>query len=127
LSSGCDAAPAQQVARIASQHRKCLLPDTLPRQDAYRVESGMAPDFFSEVTMRILITAAMFSVLALSPASAKMMACTAANIGTSAQAMEPGQTAANKEIAAANTDVSNGKMRSACKHYMNAQKLSMAK
>jgi hypothetical protein len=77
--------------------------------------------------MRILITAAIFSVLALSPASAKMMACTGANIGASAQAMEPGQTPANKEIAAANTDMSNGKMRSACMHYMKAQKMSMAK
>jgi hypothetical protein len=101
----------------------------IPCRDKMRIALSPAwrRIFFSEVTMRILITAAMFSVLALSPASAKMMACTAANIGTSAQAMEPGQTAANKEIAAANTDVSNGKMRSACKHYMNAQKLSMAK
>jgi hypothetical protein len=89
----------------------------------------MSPDYFSnEVTMRILITAAMFSVLALSPASAKMMSCTTANIGNSAMSMMPdGQTAANKEMAAANTDVSNGKMRSACKHYAKAQKLSMAK
>ena len=77
--------------------------------------------------MRILITAAMFSVLALAPASAKMMACTPANIGTSAQGMMPGDTPANKEMAAANTDISKGKMRSACKHYMKAQKLSMAK
>ena len=77
--------------------------------------------------MRLLITAAMFSVLALSPVSAKMMACTQANIGTSAQGMAPGQSEANKEMAMANTDVSTGKMRSACKHYMKAQKLSMAK
>jgi hypothetical protein len=78
--------------------------------------------------MRILITAAMLSMLALSPASAKMMACTQANIGASASAMSiEGQTAANKEIAAANTAISNGKMRAACMHYMKAQKLSMAK
>jgi hypothetical protein len=78
--------------------------------------------------MRILITAGVFAVLALSPVSAKMMACTTANIGTSALAMSPdGQTPANKEIAAAATDVSNGKMRSACMHYANAQKLSTAK
>jgi hypothetical protein len=78
--------------------------------------------------MRILVTAAIFSVLALSPVSAKMMACTTANIGTSAMAMMPeGQSAANKEMAMANTDVSNGKMRSACMHYMKAQKMSMAK
>jgi hypothetical protein len=78
--------------------------------------------------MRILVTAAIFSVLALSPVSAKMMACTTANIGASAMAMMPeGQSAANKEMAMANTDVSNGKMRSACMHYMKAQKMSMAK
>jgi hypothetical protein len=77
--------------------------------------------------MRILITAAIFSVLALSPASAKMMACTPANIGASAAAMPAGPTPANKEMSMANTDVSNGKMRSACKHYMKAQKMSMAK
>ena len=41
--------------------------------------------------------------------------------------MAPGQNAANKEMAAANADMSNGKMRKACAHYMKAQKLSMAK
>ena len=65
---------------------------------------------------------------ALSPVSAKMMACTPANIGSSAMAMMPeGQSAGNKEMAMANTDMSNGKMRSACMHYMKAQKMSMAK
>ncbi len=77
--------------------------------------------------MRILVTAAIFSVLALSPASAKMMACTTANMGASAMAMAPGQSAANKEMAAANTALSTGKTKSACMHYMKAQKLSMAK
>jgi hypothetical protein len=41
--------------------------------------------------------------------------------------MAPGQTGANKEMAMANTDMSNGKMKSACMHYMKAQKMSMAK
>jgi hypothetical protein len=77
--------------------------------------------------MRILITAAMLSALALAPASAKMMACTAANIGTSAQAMGPGPTPANKEMAMANTEMGTGNMKKACMHYMKAQKLSMAK
>jgi hypothetical protein len=67
--------------------------------------------------MRILVAAAMLSglavSLAVSPASAAMMA--------------PGQTPANKEMAAANMDMSNGKMGSACRHYMKAQKMSMAK
>jgi hypothetical protein len=115
-------------AHVALQHQKCLFPETFRREDAYRANPAWRRIYFySEVTMRILITAAMLSVLALTPASAKMMACTAENIGTSAQAMAPGQTPANKEMAMANTDVSNGKMRSACMHYMKAQKMSMAK
>jgi hypothetical protein len=89
----------------------------------------MSPDYFpTRVKMKILITAAMLSVLALSPASAKMMACTTGNIGSSAiAAMPEGQSAANKEFAAANTDISKGNMRGACKHYAKAQKVTMAK
>jgi hypothetical protein len=41
--------------------------------------------------------------------------------------MAPGQTPANKEMAMANTDMSNGKMGSACSHYMKAQKAAMTK
>jgi hypothetical protein len=77
--------------------------------------------------MRILVAAAMLTAFAVVPASAKMMACTADNMMKSAAMMPTGQTAANKEMAAANTDMSNGKMRSACMHYMKAQKMSMAK
>jgi hypothetical protein len=78
--------------------------------------------------MRILIAAAMFSALAFSPASAAMMACTSDNMGKSVTAMSPaGQTPGNKEMAMMNTDISKGKMRSACMHYMKAQKMGMAK
>ncbi len=45
----------------------------------------------------------------------------------SVAAMQSAPTPANKEMAAANTDMSNGKMKSACRHYMHAQKMSMAK
>jgi hypothetical protein len=86
--------------------------------------------FLCEVQMRILIAAAMFSALAFSPASAAMMACTSDNLAKSTATMtmmSPGQTAGNKEMAMANTDMSTGKMRSACMHYMKAQKMSMAK
>ena len=77
---------------------------------------------------KVLIAAAMFSALSLTPASAGMMACTGENIGKSAGMMsQAGQTPANKEIAMANMDMSNGKMRSACMHYMKAQKMSMMK
>jgi hypothetical protein len=76
---------------------------------------------------KVLMSAALLSAMALTPASAAMMKCTTDNMGKSAMMMQPGQTAANKEMAMANADVSNGKMGSACKHYMNAQKMSMAK
>jgi hypothetical protein len=76
--------------------------------------------------MRILIAAAMLSVFAAAPASAKMMACTSDNMAKATTMMTPEQSAYNKHMALANTDMSNGKMRSACMHYMMAQK-SMAK
>ncbi len=76
---------------------------------------------------KVLVTGAMFSALSLTPASAAMMACTGENMGKSAAMMSAGQTAANKEMAMANMDMSNGKMRSACMHYMKAQRMSMMK
>jgi hypothetical protein len=39
----------------------------------------------------------------------------------------PGKMAANKEMGMANMDMSQGKMGSACKHYMKAQKAAMMK
>ena len=89
--------------------------------------AGKTPAHFSEVQMKILFTAAMFSALALSPASAAKMACTSDNMAKSTAMMAPIQSPANKEMAMANTDMSNGKMRSACMHYMKAQKVSMTK
>jgi hypothetical protein len=81
--------------------------------------------------MRILVAATMLSglvvSLVVSPASAAMMACTSDNMMKSTSMMAPGPTSANKEMAAANMDMSNGKMGSACRHYMKAQKMSMAK
>ena len=77
----------------------------------------------------LMMSAALFSVLALGPASAmdKMMSCTSDNMAKSTATMAPGQTGANKEMGMANADMSNGKMRSACMHYMKAQKMSMTK
>jgi hypothetical protein len=77
--------------------------------------------------MRFLIAAAVVSAFAVSPASAAMMKCTSDNLMKSTMMMAPGQTPANKEMAMANTDMSNGKMGSACMHYMKAQKASMTK
>jgi hypothetical protein len=81
----------------------------------------------SEVYMRILIAAAMLTAFAFTPASAKMMACTSDNMMKSTMMMAPGQSAANKEMGMANADMSMGKMKSACGHYMKAQKAAMMK
>jgi hypothetical protein len=77
--------------------------------------------------MRILLAAAMLAAFAVSPASAAMMKCTKDNMMKSIATMPAYQTPANKEMAMANTDMSNAKMGSACRHYVKAQKLSMAK
>ena len=96
-------------------------------ENTYRVSQQFAGLILSEVQMRTLIAAAMLSAFAFTPASAAMMACTADNMMKSTTMMAPGQTEANKEMAMANTDMSNGKMKSACMHYMKAQKMSMSK
>ena len=77
--------------------------------------------------MKILLTAAALVAFAVSPASAAMMACTSDNMMKSTAMMggtadTPAKTAMNKEMAMANTDMSNGKMKSACMHYMKSQK-----
>ena len=96
-------------------------------ENTYPVSQRIAGFILSEFQMRILIAAAMLSAFAFTPASAAMMACTSDNMMKSTMMMGPGQTPANKEMAMANTDMSNGKMKSACMHYMKAQKVSMAK
>ena len=75
--------------------------------------------------MKKLIIATLLSACAFSPASAAMMACTGENMAKSSMMMPTGQTPANKEMAMANMDMSNGKMKSACMHYMKAQKMGM--
>ena len=88
--------------------------------------------FSSEVPMKILITAAMFSALALTPASAKMMACSGENMAKTGMMMNtmtdgPGKMGMTKEMGMANMEMSKGNMRGACMHYMKAQKMSMMK
>ena len=83
--------------------------------------------------MRTLIAVALLSAASFTPASAAMMGCTSDNMAKSSAAWgssmvdTPAKMAANKEMAMANTDMSNGKMGSACKHYMKAQKAAMMK
>jgi hypothetical protein len=88
--------------------------------------------FAGDLSMKTLLTAAAFFALALSPASAAMMACTSDNLMKSTAMMmgtadTPAKVAANKEMAMANTDMSNGKMKGGCTHYMKAQKAMMMK
>jgi hypothetical protein len=80
----------------------------------------------------LMMTAALMSTLAFTPASAAMMACTGDNMNKSltmagGMADSPGKMAMVKEMGMANTDMSQGKMRSACMHYMKAQKMGMMK
>ena len=82
--------------------------------------------------MKVLITAAMLSAMAFSPASAAMMSCTSDNMAKAATALTtmpdtPAKRAADKELGLANTDLSTGKMKGACTHYMKAQEAMMAK
>jgi hypothetical protein len=83
--------------------------------------------------MKYLASAAIIAaVFSISPASAKMMACTSANMSKSlsmsaTMADGPAKMAMMKEVGMANSDMSKGKMGGACKHYMNAQKAGMAK
>ena len=84
--------------------------------------------------MKILITAAVFSALALTPASAKTKAaaCAGEDMAKTSAAMQTrpytqGTMAMNKEMGMVNTEMSKGNMRGACAHYMKAQKMSSAK
>lgn len=124
-------AAAEAVGLVPSCIAACQkfpLPETSEGGEPYLVSQQPAGFILREVPMnKVLITAAMFSALSLTPASAAMMACTGEDMGKSAAMMSTGQTAANKEMAMANMDMSNGKMRSACMHYMKAQKMSMMK
>jgi hypothetical protein len=83
--------------------------------------------------MKILFAAATITaVLAISPASAAMMACTSENMAKSVAAGSampegPDKMAMMKEMGMANTAMSKGDMRGACKSYMRAQKMGSNK
>lgn len=76
--------------------------------------------------MKILITAVMFSALAFTPASAKMMACTGENMAKTSAGMigmadGPAKMGMAKGMGMVNTEMSKGNMRGACMHYMKVQ------
>ena len=84
--------------------------------------------------MKPLILATLLSgaVFVSIPASAKMMACTSENMAKSvttggAMADSPEKMAMMKEMGMANTAMSKGDMRGACRSYMRAQKMGMTK
>jgi hypothetical protein len=78
--------------------------------------------------MKILFAAsAITAVLAISPASAAMMACASGNIAKSVAAVDtmpdgPRKMAMIREIGLANAAMSKGDMRAACQSYIRAQK-----
>jgi hypothetical protein len=72
---------------------------------------------------------AITAVLAISPASAATMPCTGPNIakfvaGIDTMPEGPRKMAMVKEIGTANTAMSNGDLRSACRSYIRAQKMA---
>ena len=81
----------------------------------------------------ITATAAIFvAALAASPASAKMMACSGENMAKSVAAGAmmadgPAKMMMMKEVGMANTQMSKGDMRGACKSYARAQRAGMMK
>jgi hypothetical protein len=92
----------------------------VPQQQAAAREETMK-SLFIAITIAATLTA--------SAASAKMMACTSENMAKSVSASNtmpdsPKKQAMMKEIGAANTAMSKGDMRGACKSYMRAQQMA---
>ena len=84
--------------------------------------------------MKLMIAAATIAIAAatVSPASAAMMKCTSENMMKSMNAGasmpdSPGKMGMMKEMAMANTQMSKGDMKGACKSYMKAQKMGAMK
>jgi hypothetical protein len=87
--------------------------------------------------MKVFIIAAMASALAFTPASAKTKAvakpkattCSSENMAKTTSGMQampytPARMAMDKEMAAVNTAMSKGDMRTACARYANVQKMA---
>jgi hypothetical protein len=95
---------------------------------------SLEADFSPEEPMTKFAAAAavIVAVFAVSPASAKMMACTSDNMSKSmtsgSMMMEgPQKMGMMKEMQMANMSMSKGDMRGACKSYMRAQRMGMMK
>lgn len=75
---------------------------------------------------KILITAAMFSALAFTPASAETMACTGDNMAKT-DMMKTAMADGPAKTGMADMEMSKGNMRGGCMPYMKAQKMGMMK
>jgi hypothetical protein len=138
-SSECDSRRATDLVQAIQPNARtaaniiAVTAETFARALAYPESEPMAANIQREVPMqRIVLTAALFSALAFSPASAKMMTCTGENMAKSQAAMagmpdSPGKMTMARQMGMANMEMSKGNMRGACKHYMDAQKMSMMK
>jgi hypothetical protein len=96
------------------------------------IASKRLVSFQGRFSMKILVTAAIFSALAFTPASAEMMSCSGDNMAKTGMMMGtmadgPAKMGMGKEMGMANMEMSKGNMRGACMHYMKAQKMSMMK
>ena len=82
---------------------------------------------------KFLLCAVLLPVsLSATAASAAMMSCSADNMAKTSSMMMtmqdgPAKMGMSKEMGMANSEMSKGNMRGACKHYMSAQKMSMMK
>jgi len=118
--------------RCIAAHKNLFRWKRFGRRKRISLASKMLVSFPGRVLMRILITTAMLSALAFTPASAAMMACTGENMAKTTTMMTgmpegPGKMGMGKEMGMANTEMSKGNMRGACMHYMKAQKMSAMK
>jgi hypothetical protein len=78
--------------------------------------------------MKNLVAAAAFAAFTFSPAFAKTMTCTGENFATMMTRMATmpyghKRMGMMREMTAVNTDLSNGDLRGACKHYVIAQRI----
>jgi hypothetical protein len=78
--------------------------------------------------MKNLMVAATFAAFAFFPASAKTVACSGENFAATMNQMATmpyghKRMGMMREMTALNTDLSNGDLRGACKHYVIAQRI----
>ena len=97
-----------------------------PEPIGYRYRGGFLLPREQAQIKGLFATATIAIAFAISSASAAMMACTSENIANSVADAMPGgagKMALMKEVGMANTAMSKGDMRSACRSYIRAQKM----